>query len=149
VESDLKSDSCSLNHTIIALLDEFGENIHLLRDPTRGGVASTLNEVCSQVKFGIEVDQNSFIVDDQVSGLCELFGMDPLYVANEGLFVAFVKNSIAEKFLKKLKQLDHGENASIVGKVTTEHPDKVILNSAIGGKRVLQMLPGAQLPRIC
>ena len=149
VDSAIRTDSCSLNHTIHQLLDAFGKDIHLLRDPTRGGVASTLNEVCHQIAYGIEVHESSFVVDEQVSGLCELFGLDPLYVANEGLFVAFVKKDIAEDFVNTLRTLDHGNQAAIVGQVTTEHPSKVILNSAIGGKRVLQMLPGDQLPRIC
>ena len=106
-------------------------------------------QLCQQIPFGIEVDQSSFVVEDQVAGLCELFGMDPLYVANEGLFVAFVKSTIAEDFVDKLRTLDHGQEASIVGRVTSDHASKVILNSSIGGQRVLQMLPGAQLPRIC
>lgn len=148
-ETDIESDSCNLNHTVKALLDEFGEAIHLLRDPTRGGVATVLNEIARDAKLGVNIFQKNIPVDEQVAGACEILGLDPLYVANEGLFISAVSSELADDFLAKLKKLEYGENAAIIGEVVESHPGQVVLTSAIGGRRVVNMLVGEQLPRIC
>jgi hydrogenase expression/formation protein HypE len=138
-----------LNHTIINLIEKFGSNIHLLTDPTRGGVATVLKEIAQSSEIGIDLKQRDFPIDEQVASACELLGLDPLYVANEGLFIAFVSESEADAVLATLHQDENGKNARIIGSVVQEHPKQVIMESAIGGKRVISMLPGEQLPRIC
>lgn len=148
-ETTIESDTVNLNHTIKALLDKFGRDIKFLRDPTRGGVASVLNEVSELTSLGFDLDQHSIPVDEQVEGACEMLGLDPLYVANEGLFIAVIKPESADAFLAALKADTNGANAAIIGEVTTEHPGKVILKSRIGGRRVVNYLTGEQLPRIC
>ena len=148
-DSEILSDTINLNHTIERLLEAFGEHIHLLTDPTRGGIATVLKETAQSINLGIDMAQKDLPIDNQVSSACELLGLDPIYVANEGLFIAFVDASIADDFLETLKKDENGANAKIIGTVTEEHPKQVIMESAIGGKRVVSMLPGEQLPRIC
>ncbi|MEN0003549.1 MAG: hydrogenase expression/formation protein HypE [Bacteroidota bacterium] len=148
-ETDIESDTCNLNHTIKALLDEFGAAIRLFRDPTRGGVATVLNEIARDTNYGIALQQKALPIDEQVKGACELLGLDPLYVANEGLFMAVVAKDRAAAFVEQLRGLEHGQHAAIIGEVVEVHPRQVVLTSAIGGRRVVNMLTGQQLPRIC
>ncbi|MDN3656534.1 hydrogenase expression/formation protein HypE [Ferruginibacter paludis] len=148
-ESDIISDTANLNHTVIALLDKFGQQIHFLRDPTRGGVATVLNEIAKDSNTGVNILQNKLPVDEGVSSACEILGLDPLYVANEGIFIAIVAVDVADDFVTALKQLPFGANATTIGEITDQHPKQVILKSSIGGSRVVSMLPGEQLPRIC
>ncbi len=148
-DSEIQSDTTNLNHTVIKLIDEFGGDIHLLTDPTRGGVATVLKEIAQSSEIGIDVFQKDLPIDDQVASACELLGLDPLYVANEGLFIAFVSDASADAVLERLRQDEKGKNARIIGSVVGEHPKQVIMESGIGGKRVISMLPGEQLPRIC
>jgi hydrogenase expression/formation protein HypE len=148
-ETTIKSDTSPLNHIILRLIESFGKDIKFLRDPTRGGLASVLNEIAELTKLSFVIDQRLIPLDAQVEGACEMLGLDPLYVANEGLFVAVVKNSIAEDFLKVLQQDENGKNAAIIGEVTSENKGKVILKSSIGGRRIVNYLAGEQLPRIC
>jgi hydrogenase expression/formation protein HypE len=148
-ETTISSDTRPLNKIVLELLNEFGEHIHLLRDPTRGGLATVLNEIAQDANVGIDISQKNIPVEEEVYGACEMLGLDPLYVANEGLFVAFVDASIADNFLSQLKQWEHGSQANIVGEVTTEHVKQVLMKSNIGGRRVVNMLAGEQLPRIC
>ena len=148
-ETSIESDTTNLNHTILSLVEKFGNDIKFLRDPTRGGVASVLNEIAELTRLGFYLDQKQIPIDEQVDGACEMLGLDPLYVANEGLFMAIVKKDIAADFLKQLQQEKNGTNAAIIGKVTAEHSGKVIMKSRIGGKRVVNYLTGEQLPRIC
>lgn len=148
-EITISSDTRPLNKIVLELLNEFGKHIHLLRDPTRGGLATVLNEIAQDAKLGIDISQKNIPVEEEVYGACEMLGLDPLYVANEGLFVSVVDASIAEAFLSKLKKWQHGSRASLIGEVVTEHPKQVILKSNIGGRRVVNMLAGEQLPRIC
>lgn len=148
-ETSVVSDTKNLNFCVEKLLDKYGKQIHLLKDPTRGGVATVLNEVARDTALGIEVEQAKFPIDSEVRGACELLGLDPLYVANEGLFLAFVAADIADEVVDLLHQTGEGKEAAIVGVVTAEHPRKVLLKSAIGGTRVVNMLTGEQLPRIC
>lgn len=148
-ESQILSDTTNLNHTIVKLIERFGGGIHLLTDPTRGGIATVLKEIAQSSNIGIDIFQRDFPIDEQVESACELLGLDPLYVANEGLFLSFVDEAIADDFLKELQKDENGGNAKIIGQVVGEHQKQVIMESAIGGKRVVSMLPGEQLPRIC
>ena len=148
-ETELESDTCNLWPSVHILLDGFGEDVHFMRDPTRGGVATVLNELAKDSSLGIELFQNAIPLDQQVEGACEMLGLDPLYVANEGIFIAVVKAEIGEQLLDVLKASNTGSNAAIIGSVVAEHPKQVILTSSIGGRRMLNMLTGEQLPRIC
>jgi hydrogenase expression/formation protein HypE len=148
-ETDILSDTAALNHTIKNLLNKFGSDTKFLRDPTRGGVASVLNEIAELTRLGFEITQNNIPIDEQVEGACEMLGLDPLYVANEGVFLAIVKSEIADAFVNDLRNDENGIKASIIGEVTTQHAGKVILRSRIGGSRVVNYLTGEQLPRIC
>lgn len=148
-ESQIESDTINLNHSILNLIEKFGGDIHLVTDPTRGGVATVLNEIAKQVNLGIDIFQRDIPIETQVASACELLGLDPLYVANEGLFLSFVSEDKADQILAELQQDENGTNAKIIGQVVETHPKQVILESAIGGKRVISMLPGEQLPRIC
>lgn len=148
-ESEIVSDTRPLNHVVKLLLDNFGEEIHFLRDPTRGGVASVLNEIATDAQLGIDIVQKNIPVDEHVAGACEMLGLDPLYVANEGVFITIVEAAIAEEVVGLLKQQDYTAGACEIGRVTTEHPKQVVLTSTIGGRRVVNRLTGEQLPRIC
>jgi len=148
-DSEIQSDTCHFNGIIPGLLDTFGEDIHLLRDATRGGIATVLNEVARDRKCGIALQQKGIYVDEAVSGACELLGLDPLYVANEGVFVAIVKENIADRVVSHIQSWENGTHAAVVGEVVLDHPRQVVLKSAIGGRRVVNMLLGEQLPRIC
>jgi len=148
-ESQIESDTTNLNHTIISLIEDFGEHIHFLTDPTRGGVATVLKEMAISANLGIDIFHKDLPIDEQVASACELLGLDPLYVANEGLFLAVVAEEQADAILAELQKDANGTNAQIIGKVVEDHPKQVIMESGIGGKRVISMLPGEQLPRIC
>lgn len=148
-ESELKSDTRPLAETVQILLDEFGGAIHLLRDPTRGGAATVLSEIARDIDLGMHIDQHKLPVAAQVEGACEMLGLDPLYVANEGLFVSFVDADAAGDFLAALQNMDNGKHAAMIGEVVGNHPKQVMATSGIGGKRVVSMLAGEQLPRIC
>ena len=148
-ETTIQTDSAPLSHVVMALLDRFGNDIRFMRDPTRGGLASTLNELSGSSGKGILIHQRSIPIDEQVEAACDMLGLDPLYVANEGIFIAVVKKEVAEEMIGMLRQSETGRHASIIGEVTEDHPGKVIMNSRIGGKRVVSFLPGDQLPRIC
>lgn len=148
-ETAIKSDTRGLNHMVESLLDEFGEDIHLLKDPTRGGVATVLNEIARDRKLGVDLSQKNLPVQNEVSALCEILGLDPLYVANEGIFIAVVDEQVSKKVVQKLKNMEFGKHASIIGEITKNHPKQVVLTSSIGGKRIVNMLVGEQLPRIC
>lgn len=148
-ESTIESDSRSVHQPIIHLLDNFGYDIHLLRDPTRGGVASVLSEIAQQGSIGIEIAQSVIPINEQVDAACEILGLDPLYVANEGIFIAFISADSVDQVLMDLQQQQYCDQAAIIGEVVADHPSQVILNSSFGGKRVLHGLPGQQLPRIC
>ncbi len=147
-DSDIKSDTAPLNTMVKSIFDS-GCDIHVLRDPTRGGVGTTLNEIAFQSKLGIRIDENSLPVKPAVAGICELLGFDPLYLANEGKLLAFVAEKDAGKALEAIKKDRFGENAVIIGEVVSDDPGKVYMDTAIGGSRIVDMLTGEQLPRIC
>ncbi|MBX7107589.1 MAG: hydrogenase expression/formation protein HypE [Chitinophagales bacterium] len=148
-ETTVKSDTAALHRTVMKLLHRFGRSIKFLRDPTRGGLASVLNEIAGLNQLTYELHETALPVDAQVAGACEMLGLDPLYIANEGIFVAVVAKDIAESFVDELRADENGLHAAVIGEVTTTQPGKVILRSAIGGKRMVSYLQGEQLPRIC
>jgi hydrogenase expression/formation protein HypE len=120
-----------------------------MRDPTRGGLAATLVEIASRQHLGIEVDETAIPIRDTVRGACEILGLDPILVANEGKLVAFVPEPAAEVVLAAMRRHPLGRDASLIGRVTMEHPDFVILRTPVGGDRVLDLPFGEALPRIC
>ena len=144
-ETTITSDSAPLADLVLALLAADIE-IHCLRDLTRGGLASVLNEIAT-VGVGIEIDEGLIPVREEVQGACEILGFDPLYVANEGRLVAFIPESDSGRALKIMRSHDH--QAAIIGKVVEQQHPPVTLNSKIGSKRILDLLSGEQLPRIC
>lgn len=153
-ETKLESDVAPLNHLVQAMIGA-GE-VHVLRDPTRGGLATSLVEISEQSNVTIEINEQTLPVRPAVRAACEMLGFDPLYVANEGKLVAFVKESEADKVLEVMKKTKYGENAVMIGKVIRvgKSPAKqscgqVRLKTAIGGTRLVDMLPGEMLPRIC
>ncbi len=148
-EANIKSDTAALNNIVKKILEAHGENIHVLRDPTRGGVATTLNEIAVSSKKGIEIDEKSLPVRDEVRGICNLLGFDPLYVANEGKMLVFAATNCAENVLEIIRQDEYGKDAVIIGRVVKGHSGKVFMKTLIGGTRIVDMLTGEQLPRIC
>lgn len=148
-ETALQSDSAPLHDLVARVLAVAGEQVHVLRDPTRGGLASSLNEIAAQAGVGIRLDEASIPIRDEVRGACEILGLDPLYVANEGKCLIIVAREAAEAVLTALREHPLGAQAARIGQVVDDHPGKVLLRSRIGGLRVVDMLSGEQLPRIC
>ena len=148
-ESNINSDSTNLNYLVKDLLDEFGNDIKMFRDPTRGGLGTVLHEIATDISKGIFVKEVAIPVEKQVAAACEMLGLDPLYVANEGVFLTVVSENVATKVLQFMRQHSKGKNAAIIGSVTNNHPKKVVMESLIGGKRIVSPLVGEQLPRIC
>jgi hydrogenase expression/formation protein HypE len=148
-EAELESDTANLYPLVEALREAAGDAVHVLRDPTRGGVASALNEIASAAQVGVMLEETALPVPGPVSAACEMLGFDPLYVANEGILVAFVEGAAAPAALAALRGHPLGSEAAIIGTVVRDHPGLVALRTAIGGTRVVDMLPGDQLPRIC
>ncbi|HUL44755.1 MAG TPA: hydrogenase expression/formation protein HypE [Bacteroidota bacterium] len=147
-ETAIRSDTAPLNSLAEQILN-VSSNIHVLRDPTRGGLATTLNEIAQQSNIGLFVRESSIPVDPAVASACEILGFDPLFVANEGKMVAFVGAEDADRVLAAMRNHPLGQHAAVIGEVTAEHPAEVVMESSIGGKRILGMLSGEQLPRIC
>ena len=148
MEGEIRSDCAALNGLASALLGS-GAAVRVLRDPTRGGVATTLCEFAESSGLGIELDEAAIPVRRDVSAACALLGLDPLYCANEGKMLAVVAPEDAERALAVLRSRPEGENAAIIGRVMSERRGKVVLRTSAGGSRMLQKLAGAQLPRIC
>ncbi|GAB4278552.1 MAG: hydrogenase expression/formation protein HypE [Coriobacteriia bacterium] len=146
--TDILSDAAPLNHLVAATL-EAAPNTRCFRDPTRGGLASTLNELAEASGVTIEVDEESVPVNDQVRGACEMLGYDVFQVANEGKMVAIVPADEAEAALAAMRSAPYGENAAIIGEVTEESTGSVYVRTTFGAKRIMDMLVGEQLPRIC
>jgi len=146
--STVTSDTAPLNHMVKSMLSVSGD-IHVLRDPTRGGVGTTLNEIAISSKVGIRIHEERLPVKNEVAGICELLGFDPLYIANEGKLIAFVGQDDAENVLSAMKKDKYGKDASIIGEVVSDSPGKVFMRTRIGGSRIVDMLTGEQLPRIC
>lgn len=148
MEGEIRSDCAALNGLARAVL-ESGAEVRALRDPTRGGVATTLCEFAESAALGIELDETAIPVRRDVSAACALLGLDPLYCANEGKMLAVVAAKDAERALAAMRGVPEGKSAAIIGRVISERPGKVVLRTAMGGGRILQKLAGAQLPRIC
>jgi len=147
-EGALVSDSAPLN-SIVGQILEASYDIHVLRDPTRGGIASALNEIAEQSRVGIELFEEQIPIKKEVQSACEILGLDPLYIANEGKAIIFVAPEHADNLLKLLQKHKHGRRAAVIGKVTEENPGRVLLRTRVGGTRIVTMLTGEQLPRIC
>jgi len=148
-DAPLVSDCAPLNGLVAAMLEIAPQAIHCLRDPTRGGLATALNEVAGKSGVGIEIEEHAVPVRDAVRAACELLGLDPLYVANEGKLVAFLAPEVADGVLDAMRAHEYGREAAIIGRVTEEHAGRVVLRTALGARRILDMLVGEQLPRIC
>ena len=148
-ESQIRSDCAALNGMIAEVLDVAGTSVHTMRDPTRGGLASTLNEIAAASGVGIEIDEPSLPVRPEVQSACELLGFDPVYVANEGKAVFFVAPEAAGQILAVLRAHPLGRDAARIGKVTAEHKRMLVARTAMGANRVIPIQIGEQLPRIC
>jgi hydrogenase expression/formation protein HypE len=144
----IESDCAPLNKLVAEML-EISANLHCLRDPTRGGLATTLNEFAKQSNVGIRIYEDSLPVSEAVQAACELLGFDPLYVANEGKLVAAVAPADADKVLTKMRQNRYGSKANIIGEIVEEHPGRVIMKTRLGSSRIVDMPVGELLPRIC
>jgi len=144
----IQSDCAPLNKMVAEMLS-ISSKIHCLRDPTRGGVATTLNEIARQSGVGVRIEEDRIPIHDGVRAACELLGFDPLYVANEGKLVAVVAPEDAEKVLEKMRHNRYGIEAAIIGEVTAEHKGKVVMRTRLGSLRIVDMLSGELLPRIC
>jgi len=147
-ETDIKSDTAPLSSLVVDML-EVSKDIHVLRDPTRGGLSTSLNEIALSSKVDVEINEGDIPIQEEVRAACEILGYDPLYLANEGKLVAFVPLEIAPNILKKMRKNRYGKESKIIGRVVKESEGKVYLNTTIGGKRIVDMLTGEQLPRIC
>jgi hydrogenase expression/formation protein HypE len=144
----LKSDCAPLN-TLVADMLNVCRDIHCLRDPTRGGLATTLNELAGQSGVGIRIDEDSIPVREEVLAACEMLGLDPLYIANEGKLVAIVPAGDADRVLQAMRGNLYGREASIIGEVQAQNPGRVVMKTRIGSSRIVDMLTGDPLPRIC
>jgi hydrogenase expression/formation protein HypE len=147
-KTSIQSDTAPLNHMVRGMLAA-GPGVHVLRDPTRGGLGTALNEIAEKSAVGIRIREDCIAVKAEVAGLCELLGLDPLYLANEGKLIAFVAPEDADAVLAAMRQDAYGHDAVFIGDVTADHPGKVFMDTRIGGTRIVDMLTGEQLPRIC
>jgi hydrogenase expression/formation protein HypE len=147
-EGEVASDCAPLWQPVEALL-QAGIDVHCLRDLTRGGLSSALNEIAASSGAGIQIVEQEIPVSESIRGACEILGLDPMYVANEGRFVAFVPGAQAAETIAILRRFEVSSQASIAGEVNDRHPGLVSLETALGAHRVLEMLSGEQLPRIC
>jgi len=144
----LESDCAPLNSLVDGMLDA-SPDIHCLRDPTRGGLATTLNELAKQSRVSIRIEQEKVPVREEVLAACEMLGLDPLYVANEGRLVAIVPAEDANKVLQAMHRNRYGKEASLIGEVSAKNPGRVVMRTTIGASRIVDMLVGDPLPRIC
>jgi len=148
IRTHIKSDCACLNHMIADVL-KVSNSIKFMRDATRGGLGTVLSELVKNNDFGIQINEDKLVIHENVRGLCELLGFDPLYVANEGKVVMVVGSDDAEKVLNTMKKSPFGKEAAIIGEIMQDHTGMAWLNTVVGGKRVIEMLSGQQLPRIC
>ncbi len=147
-ESAIQSDSAAL-HTLVAEMLQASRKIRCMRDPTRGGLSSALNEIAAQSRVSMELEERAIPVREEVSGACELLGLDPMYVANEGKLLAIVDAAAADAVLQAMRAHPLGKNAQVIGTVKAGNPDLVTMRTTLGTTRIVDMLAGDQLPRIC
>ncbi|MCK4816955.1 hydrogenase expression/formation protein HypE [bacterium] len=147
-DSPVVSDTAPLNHMVKDMLSST-KDIHVLRDPTRGGVGTALNEIAEKSDVGMIIYEENIPLKDEVAGICELLGFDPLYIANEGKLIAFVGPDHADNVLAVVRGNEYGKDANIIGEVVSDNPGRVFMKTLIGGTRIVDMLSGEQLPRIC
>jgi len=147
-ETSITSDSAALNHMVNEMFS-VSKQIHVLRDPTRGGVGTALNEIAEKSKVGIRIFEEQIPLKTEVAATCELLGFDPLYLANEGKLLAFVPALDTKAVLAAIRQNPFGKDATVIGEVVDDHQGRVIMETRIGGSRIVDMLAGEQLPRIC
>ena len=148
LQGNIQSDCAALNSLTEALLSGCS-GVRVLRDPTRGGLATTLNEFIEGTALGIELEEDRVPVRDDVRAACDMLGLEPMYCANEGKIITVVAPEEAERALKIMRSLPEGENAAIIGRVSEKYPGKLVVKTQLGGSRIMQKLTGAQLPRIC
>ena len=147
-DSSVVSDTAPLNHMVKNMLS-ICNDVHVLRDPTRGGVGTALNEIALKSEVGIKIFEEKIPVKNEVAGICEILGFDPIYIANEGKLLAFIPPDHAEEVLAVVREDKFGKDACIIGEVVQDNPRKVFMKTRIGGCRIVDMLTGEQLPRIC
>jgi hydrogenase expression/formation protein HypE len=143
----VESDCASLNHMIDDVLEH--SQVKFMRDPTRGGVATVLNELVGKINLGIEISESNLPVKNGVKAMCELLGFDPLHIANEGKVIIVAAEQEGQKILDLLKRNEYGKESAVIGRVVADHPGKVVLKNETGGRRIIDSLAGDQLPRIC
>jgi len=148
LSSPIQSDCACLNSLIDNIL-EVSKNIHFMRDATRGGLGTVISELARSNEYGIQINEEMLPVNDSVRGMCELLGFDPIYVANEGKIVIVAAQEDADAILECMHNHELGKESQIIGEVQSTHPGKAWLTTSIGGNRILDMLAGEQLPRIC
>ena len=146
--TNLESDSAPLNQLVSDILS-VTKGIHAMRDPTRGGLAASLNEIAAASRVGIVISEAAILVREGVRSACEILGLDPLYIANEGRLVVFVRPDFASEVRDRMRQNRHGREAEIIGEVFADHPGRVVMKTKAGGTRIIDMPLGEQLPRIC
>jgi hydrogenase expression/formation protein HypE len=149
LEAEVLSDTRPLTDLVAALKEAAGPGLRFMRDPTRGGVGTVLNELARDSGYGVVVWEEALPIDEVVNGACEILGIDPLYIANEGKLLAVVDPKLADAALKALQSVDGGENASIIGEIREEPARMVLMHTQFGGTRMIDMLIGDPLPRIC
>jgi hydrogenase expression/formation protein HypE len=148
-EGTIESDCAPLNELVATMLQAGSDHIHCLRDPTRGGVATTLNELAARSRVGMNLMEQSIPIRESVRGACEILGLDALYVANEGKLLAIVAAEAAEATLDRMRQHPLGGASALIGEIVADHPGMVLMKTGIGGTRILDLMFGEQLPRIC
>lgn len=148
LETEIESDVAPLNHLITEIL-EVEPNVHVFRDPTRGGLATTLNEIAIQSSVGIRVYEEKIPIQESVQTASEMLGFDPLYIANEGKLIVIASPEKKDTILRKMKENKYAKNAAIIGEVISQHASRVILKTGIGTSRILDVMSGEMLPRIC
>jgi hydrogenase expression/formation protein HypE len=149
IQSPVSSDCAPLNGMIREVTSKFGDKVHMMRDPTRGGVAATLNEIAEGLNFGIRLNEEQLPVKKEVVGICGMLGFDPLYIANEGKVLFIVPGEISDGVLEVLRSSRYGKDAAVIGCIESRYPGKVYLDTILGGSRIVDMPVGDQLPRIC
>lgn len=149
IQGKLESDTMPLHRMVKKLLTEIPDGIHTMRDPTRGGVATSLNEIAANSRLSIELKEEDLPVRPQVRAACEILGLEPLYLANEGKCLVVVSKEMTEHALAIMQSCEEGKEAKVIGKLLAENPGRVVINTPIGGSRIITPLHGEPLPRIC